>query len=187
MPKPYGIPTTYAGVRYRSRLEARWAAFFSSIGWRFIYEPEDFGGWIPDFALVHKGGPTYVEIKPLYQTDYPVELAEELEAIRLPREREVLLLGCELGPPANCDRDAACRIGWFARSQRQITPCEAVIYFSDATGFEFCSSDGDWTGRQSGIHNKWFGIGFVDGQPDQTGIFENLWNEAGNTVQWNAR
>ena len=27
------IPTTYAGVRFRSRLEARWAAFFDLCGW----------------------------------------------------------------------------------------------------------------------------------------------------------
>lgn len=27
-------PTLYRGVEYRSRLEARWAAFFTEIGWR---------------------------------------------------------------------------------------------------------------------------------------------------------
>ena len=35
-----GIPTLYGGVRFRSRLEARWAAFFFDVaGWSWEYEP----------------------------------------------------------------------------------------------------------------------------------------------------
>lgn len=36
-------PTDYNGTRYRSRLEARWAVFFDSLGIEYVYEPE----WIP--------------------------------------------------------------------------------------------------------------------------------------------
>jgi hypothetical protein len=43
------IPTRYGGVQFRSRLEARWAAFFDLAGWRWQYEPIDLAGWIPDF------------------------------------------------------------------------------------------------------------------------------------------
>lgn len=32
------IPTTYAGVNFRSRLEARWAAFFDLCGWKYTLE-----------------------------------------------------------------------------------------------------------------------------------------------------
>ena len=46
------IPTTYKGIRFRSRLEARWAAMFDICGWRWEYEPLDLPGWIPDF-LIH--------------------------------------------------------------------------------------------------------------------------------------
>lgn len=35
------VPTTYGGVRFRSRLEARWAAFYDLLGWRWDYEPLD--------------------------------------------------------------------------------------------------------------------------------------------------
>ena len=45
------IPTMYDGVRYRSRLEARWAAFFNRSGTPFEYEPFDLKGYIPDFVL----------------------------------------------------------------------------------------------------------------------------------------
>lgn len=59
------IPTMYNGVQFRSRLEARWAAFFDLCGWQWEYEPFDLNGWIPDFVLSrHSGGKTLVEVKP---------------------------------------------------------------------------------------------------------------------------
>ena len=57
------IPTTYADVRFRSRLEARWAAFFDLLKWPWHYEPLDLNGYIPDFVLdFHE--PLLVEVKP---------------------------------------------------------------------------------------------------------------------------
>ncbi len=59
------IPTWYAGNKFRSRLEARWAAFFDELGWEWIYEPLDLDGYIPDFVLTNfKRGPLLVEVKP---------------------------------------------------------------------------------------------------------------------------
>lgn len=57
------IPTLYRGYRFRSRTEARWAALFDLIGWRWEYEPFDAAGYIPDFAIL---GPEQflVEVKP---------------------------------------------------------------------------------------------------------------------------
>lgn len=51
------IETRYAGCRFRSRLEARWAVFFDSLGIEWLYEPEGYvleGGqcYLPDF-LIH--------------------------------------------------------------------------------------------------------------------------------------
>lgn len=58
------IATTYAGVNFRSRLEAKWAAFFDIAGWPWEYEPFDMDGWAPDFML--KGAvPALVEVKPI--------------------------------------------------------------------------------------------------------------------------
>jgi hypothetical protein len=49
------IETRYAGCRFRSRLEARWAVFFDTLGVPWEYEPEGFdldGLWyLPDFYL----------------------------------------------------------------------------------------------------------------------------------------
>lgn len=59
------IETEYAGCRFRSRLEARWAVFFDSLGVRWLYEPQgyDVGNawylpdfWLPDLAV-------WVEVK----------------------------------------------------------------------------------------------------------------------------
>jgi hypothetical protein len=44
-------PTMYAGVQFRSRLEARWAAFFDLAKWGWEYEPLDLEGWTPDFRI----------------------------------------------------------------------------------------------------------------------------------------
>jgi hypothetical protein len=43
--------TAYNGVIFRSRLEARWAAFFDLAGWKWEYEPIDLPGWTPDFLV----------------------------------------------------------------------------------------------------------------------------------------
>ena len=50
------IETSYAGCRFRSRLEARWAVFFDALGITWQYEPQGYdiprAGWyLPDFWL----------------------------------------------------------------------------------------------------------------------------------------
>ena len=52
-----GIPTLFAGVRFRSRQEAKWASFLSALKLRWDYEPCDLAGYIPDFVseLIIKG------------------------------------------------------------------------------------------------------------------------------------
>lgn len=50
------IETRYKGYRFRSRLEARWAVFFDTLGLPWEYEKQgfDFGGglrYLPDFWL----------------------------------------------------------------------------------------------------------------------------------------
>lgn len=69
-PKP--IETVWNGFRFRSRLEARWAVFFDTLGIPYDYEKEgydlgDAGWYLPDFWL-----PTWnrwIEIKPESPTE----------------------------------------------------------------------------------------------------------------------
>lgn len=61
-----GIPTKYRGVVFRSRLEAKWAAFFDLLDIPWNYEPYDLPGWIPDFSIGCEG--LLVEVKPFTNT-----------------------------------------------------------------------------------------------------------------------
>ena len=64
--KRFGIPTTYAGTQFRSRLESRWACFFDLVKWPWEYEPIELDGYIPDFVLPFEAGPLLVEVKPAF-------------------------------------------------------------------------------------------------------------------------
>lgn len=78
------IPTTYKGIRFRSRLEARWAAYFDLIGWHWDYEPIDLDGYIPDFIHRSAGYLYLIEIKPIYDLAafrYTPECAKMLRAV----------------------------------------------------------------------------------------------------------
>lgn len=61
------IPTRYAGFRFRSRLEARWAVFFNELGITWQYEPQGYLvgeeqiPYLPDFWLPELG--MWVEVK----------------------------------------------------------------------------------------------------------------------------
>jgi len=62
------IKTIYNGVKYRSKLEARWSVFFDLYGLKYEYEPKTFrlnNGklYCPDFILLDFD--CYVEVKPL--------------------------------------------------------------------------------------------------------------------------
>jgi hypothetical protein len=64
------IATVYRGHRFRSRLEARWAVFFQTLGVSWEYEPEGYRlsngrGYLPDFRLRFIGKPPlWAEVKP---------------------------------------------------------------------------------------------------------------------------
>jgi len=62
------IETEYAGCRFRSRLEARWAVFFDHLGikWEYEHEGLDIDGvrYLPDFVLpAFVGIDLFVEVK----------------------------------------------------------------------------------------------------------------------------
>jgi hypothetical protein len=66
-PKP--IETRYAGCRFRSRLEARWAVFFDYLDFKWDYEPEGYdlpsGYYLPDFLLYEDDSQgLWFEVKP---------------------------------------------------------------------------------------------------------------------------
>ena len=72
------IETRYKGRRFRSRLEARWAVYFDSIGCKWDYEPEGFHlpdgtMYLPDFWLSSVG--MWAEVKPKWPTNDEIQKA----------------------------------------------------------------------------------------------------------------
>lgn len=100
------IETKFKGYTFRSRLEARWAATFELLGWEWDYEPVDFNGWLPDFAI-YGHDTVYVEVKPVL--DFPEDVGEKIAKSGC--IEEVMIVGQRF---PFIDDDWGCCIGWLA-------------------------------------------------------------------------
>jgi hypothetical protein len=74
------IETTYRGYKFRSRLEARYAVLFDTLGFDWSYEAEGFelesGRYLPDFHIADV--PFWLEVKGEIPTVRELMLAREL-------------------------------------------------------------------------------------------------------------
>ncbi|MFB7825299.1 hypothetical protein [Streptomyces hydrogenans] len=110
------IETSYAGHRFRSRLEARWAVFFDKIGIRWEYEPQGYavgpdGGrkpYLPDFWLPKeklwvevKGSEEQLDVELLFHAVIPHYGLPNPAGPQLINEHQVRLL--ILGPIGRAD------------------------------------------------------------------------------------
>lgn len=160
------IPTTFEGVNFRSRLEARWAAMFDLLGWRWTYEPIDLAGYIPDF-VVHLAEPTLVEVKPAMSV---VELKEMLHGGKIHGDgRPMLLLGAS---PLEFNHDAM--FGLYCESGSWDF---AIAHHCESRHVGFFPPWGEWHCRVCGHYC---------GSPETMDVdqLDGRWREAGNRVQW---
>jgi len=92
-PKP--LPTTQFGIRFRSRAEARWAIFFTSLGLRWSFEHQAFGRgrlkYLPDFYLPDCR--IWVEVK----TGWPDDEAKKKCELLHDATGELVVIACN-GP-----------------------------------------------------------------------------------------
>lgn len=180
--RPAAIPTTYAGVNFRSMLEARWAAMFDALKWDWGYEPFELDGYIPDFTIRWLTNDVLVEVKPARCFD-DLTTHEALRKInRSGWTGPALLLGAYPDLHGN-----------------GVTPNGYTI-------FGHLTRDDDWDTDASLIKclhcgqltlNTWTGnftcinCGHHDGDHHFHRInSENvklLWRKAGNSVQWRPR
>lgn len=184
------FPTTYRGRQYRSRLEARWAAFFDALAWPHEYEPVDLGSWSPDFLLPRHR--CLVEIKPLATFDESV-------ATKLTRAREQNLVAFD-GKDAVYDWLLICGVAPQKHARG------ALI------GWKYAREDG-WREALIGWTDNWnkptYDADVIDYQEDgwlaasgNAGIYSQMhhppprallgytlekWSAASNLVQWNAK
>jgi len=189
------IPTRYNGTIFRSRLEARWAAFFDLCDWRWDYEPLDLNGWIPDFLIEKK---LLVEIKPLVFGEEPfnVELVGDLaKCLVAPTNYEFLILGLmpvqlkSCGAYEAADGTISC-IGSICYRVKNddtglfdIVKDDALLKLTDTDKIDIGGSYMDWGSRLGKDHNEIIHRAHKIPCVPWT-VIERLWREAGNLVQW---
>lgn len=194
-------PTNFEGTQFRSRLEARWAAFFDLKGWRWEYEPFDLDGYIPDFVILAKR-PILVEVKPLFWSDASCasKADDKLEACgtcwwcvsrKLTRsgwnKGDIWLVGVsavldETGYPkagwhgqpngAVDVANGAAPFGWGEANWGWCDECQTVTVVNDSFRWD-CSFCGTFLGKRFVIHN--------DVETERTKLD---WRQAGNRTQW---
>jgi hypothetical protein len=169
-------PTVYKGRQYRSRLEARWAAYFDLLGWPFEYEPIDLGKWSPDFSIVGRPKPWHqilVEVKPI--TGWDRATARKMsEAIESSEDYDCHFLLLGVSPFFDPTRNDV--IGWAGvTGDYEAVWCEAEIGLDSAGRLDINPTNTDFDMST-----------MVWGLPETARRFhtESLWTEAANLVQW---
>ena len=172
------IPTKYKGINFRSRLEARWAVFFDSMGdsdsmgIRWEYEKEGYqlrSGWyLPDFWLPEMQ--LWIEVKP------EGGVCEHAESLRdqigfpvlvtsgLPDNPMVLYCHDDSDGSAGTSEFKTCGWMWYGKtvivvsdSRKNRRYCNAD--FSTCSSLEVsddCIDDGDFSGSGHISPHKWF-------------------------------
>lgn len=189
------LPTLYRGRMYRSRLEARWAAFFDRLGWAYEYEPFDLGSWSPDFLLTEQN--VLVEIKPLTEFDQGVadkmldatlgmRLDDDACGLFMPRVAPVpdgtgVSLGwlcCQYAPDALTTTFYDTALVWRTHRHKPCMLADAISVGDEAVW----TMGGDCMPKPERPDGKEF-----DGWRLYQAHTMRLWAEASNAVQWEPR
>lgn len=92
------LQTWYAGIKFRSRIEARWAVFFDQLAIPWEYEPQGFlvdgTPYLPDFWLPRQN--LYYEVKP---RTLLVDYRARLEHLAAAGKRRVVLAAGSIPRP----------------------------------------------------------------------------------------
>lgn len=183
------IATKFKGIEYRSRLEARWAAFMHKIGWDYTYEPFDGDGYIPDF-LIHGNRPLFVEVKPaVLLADY--QQPQDKVSYGLAQfDYDVLIVGVnpfpdiwryDWYPPAgwmgerlHMDQSSPDFLSWDTGMWIVCTDCHSIAVIHSVMSYGgrpcWCASGGD---------------GHLSNPP--MSVMQSMWADACNEVKWRGR
>ncbi len=179
-----GIATVYAEHEFRSRLEAKWASFFDTIGWRWTYEPVDAEGYIPDF-LIQGERPFFVEVGPCVTAeDYRRKAAKAARNIQNLRQ-DILVLGVDWRAPGSDKRLPAA--GWLGEIETPVWGDDTVEVTFGPGIWAFCPEC-----RQLGVYHESMSrqlrpCGHVRPQALSwalESILRHAWADATNTAQW---
>lgn len=181
-------PTKFRGVQYRSRLEARWAAFFTLLNFDFVYEPFDLGAWSPDFLLKGKYGfEVLVEVKPITEID--AETTRKM--FDAAKEQRLLLVG--VSPKvSSVGLNGFLQVGWWIEGESENAPALVGGVFDDnspAVVWDFLKAEAPidfFMGWLTATVGSWpLSPG---GRPEAACPYREhvlgLWKSACNLVQW---
>jgi hypothetical protein len=187
----HGIPTKLNGIRFRSRLEARWASVFTLLGWRWEYEPVDLRGYVPDFVLLFKAGPVLAEVKPGHSLEELAPYTEKINASgwETKNSNEAVIVGAtwNLDPTGHywCPL-----IGLLRQRYPDTVDFNKLAPWWDGALVHYCTE-----GKHPSIHhangifnctvcNAYDGdyLGDLGGHGERS--LQEIWTEAGNIVQW---
>lgn len=177
-PRITARPTMYEGCRFRSRLEARWAAFFDLVGWRWEYEPLELAGYIPDFILMLPHAPLLVEVKPALTVGEMEEHTAKIEASGW--DGEALIVGASLSVRSGwshmlglmAERMDDGEWSWDEAHVHWCPKCSSVSFHHSVQSYR-CRVGGCYDGDR-----------YLWPVPEQS--VEMLWRKTGNVTQWRA-
>ena len=180
-------PTTYSSAHFRSRLEAKWAAFFDLCGWRWEYEPLDLDGWVPDFGIVGAKGLILCEVKPIEwtknrETNSILTKRKDLDKIKFAsKNREILVLGAYPFFMESVYSYCISYLGFLSEiNENDLSEAVDFACFSRLSShIDFRSENMSYheriSGKQNGGHTTEVDISEIDA----------LWRKASSFVQWN--
>jgi hypothetical protein len=174
-------PTVYRGQTFRSRLEAKWAAFFDILKWEWVYEPFDLGGWSPDFAIRAPGASSarkivLVEVKPIMEFDEDVAAKMVASCPRDSRDPlccsdfELLILGL---------RPTEEKLGWLMEGDVWDWAEAKFGCWGGPGRIGFCHEVQSFTDRITGQHDGGHYGGLIP-----RGTIDAFWGRASTAVQW---
>ena len=185
------IPTLYKGRQYRSRLEARWAAFFDLLTWRHEYEPFDIHGWIPDFLIYGKNAPVLVEIKPFTSLkQFDTAKIEKALADTSYCGTEILLLG--VAPTTvskmweSWESYETCSIGWLGEFCESPWSKESESWYDETYNYGLAplTDPPGFTHEELSYGERINGFAYKEYALMRKSKADHLWAEAANAVQW---
>jgi hypothetical protein len=159
------IPTSFAGVNFRSQLEARWAVMFTELEWTWDYE-----------AAVPLNG---------YIADYLVRVQMRRPPFTRPVTSPLVLF--EAKPIVTQDgfADAIRKIALSGWEHAAVVVCPTP--WQEPGGWAIGMGTDRVERRDALITGGWFPVGITDDNMLELGggrDIRELWRRAGNRVQW---
>jgi hypothetical protein len=148
------IETRYAGHRFRSRLEARWAIFFDTLEMLWEYEPQGYvlngTPYLPDFKLHLPDGRTvFAEVKDAEVSEHHGEHVDLCRVLARESSSPVLLLA---GPPGGLKA----RFRMYHQFTPDLPPDSFTAAFFQEHGAKLVTADAYWF--QQAVVNEGTGV-----------------------------